>query len=122
MGHVAAEVLANDDMPCWVEASVELLLDLRSDVLLNVVLLERGSRDVDGLLLHLLAHVDVLDDGLGHLLARGREVADGRGRCRVAFLSHCRLYWCGEEECVEERTGGRERVLGKVSLMNDYAS
>lgn len=122
MGHVAAEVLANDDMPCWVEASVELLLDLRSDVLLNVVLLERGSRDVDGLLLHLLAHVDVLDDGLGHLLARGREVADGRGRCRVAFLSHCRFYWCGEEECVEEGTGGRERVLGKVSLMNDYAS
>lgn len=89
MGHVAAKVLANDDMPCRVEASVELLLDLRSDVLLDVVLLERGTRDVDGLLLHLLAHVDVLDDGLGHLLAGGREVADGRGRCRVAFLSHC---------------------------------
>ena len=77
MGDIASKVFADDDVPGGVEASVELLLDLRGDVLLDVVLLERGARDVDGLLLHLLAHVDVLDHGLGDLLARGRELADG---------------------------------------------
>lgn len=64
MRDIAPKVLANDDMPCGAVPSVELLLDLRGDVLLDVVLLERGGRDIDRLLLHLLAHVDVLDHRL----------------------------------------------------------
>ena len=64
VGYVAAKVLAHNDMPGGAEPLVKLLLDLSGDVLLDVVLLQGGRGDVDGLLLHLLAHVDVLDDGL----------------------------------------------------------
>ncbi len=73
-------------------ASVKLLLDLRSNVLLDVVLLEGGGRNVDALLLHLLGHVDVFDDGLGCdageicVSRRGLGVC-GRGRL-VHFGGH----------------------------------
>ena len=40
MCHVAAKVLADDDVPGWAVSAVELLLDLRGDVLLDVVLFE----------------------------------------------------------------------------------
>ena len=65
MCHVAAKVLADDDVPGWAVSAVELLLDLRGDVLLDVVLLEGGRGDVYALLLHLLTHVDIFYDGLG---------------------------------------------------------
>ena len=71
---VAAKVLADDDVPGWAVASVELLLDLCSNVLLNVVLLQRDGRDVDRLLLHLLAHINVFDYGLGAGAVDGRGV------------------------------------------------
>jgi hypothetical protein len=66
--HVAAEVAADNTVPRWVVLLVEFLLDVRSDVLLDVVLLERLRRAVDGVLLHVLGHIGVLDDGLsvGH--------------------------------------------------------
>ena len=83
MRDIGAKVLANDDVPCRAVAFVKLLLDLGGDVLLDVVLFERGGGDVDGLLLHLLAHVDVLDDRLraravGVLGERARVGARGR--------------------------------------------
>ena len=65
MCHVAAKVLADDDMPRRAMSSVKLLLDLCGNVLLDVVLFERDGRDIDRLLLHLLTHVHILDDSLG---------------------------------------------------------
>src|SRR5580698_6929512 len=65
MSHIAPKVLANDDVPGGPVASVKLLLDLRSDVLLDIVLFEGSRGHVDALLLQVLAHIDVLDDRLG---------------------------------------------------------
>ena len=58
-------------VPGGVVLLVELLLDVGCDVLLDVVLLECLCGAVDGVLLHLLGHVRVLDDGLAlrHLAA-----------------------------------------------------
>jgi len=61
---VAAEVSADDAVPRGVVLLVELLLDVGRDVLLDVVLFEGLRGAVDGVLLHLLGHVRVLDDGL----------------------------------------------------------
>ena len=68
VGHIGAEVTADDAMPGGVVLLVELLLDEGSDVLLNVVALESLGRDVDGILLHVLGHVSVLHNGfaVGH--------------------------------------------------------
>ena len=41
VGHIGAEVTADDAMPGGVVLLVELLLDVRRDVLLDVVLLQR---------------------------------------------------------------------------------
>lgn len=62
--HVAAEVAADNAVPCWVVLFVEFFLDVRSNVFLNVVLLERLRRTVNGVLLHVLRHIGILDDGL----------------------------------------------------------
>ncbi len=67
--HVTAEVPADNGVPRRVVLFVELLLDVGSDVLLNVVLLHGLRGAVDGVLLHVLRHVGVLDHGfpLRHL-------------------------------------------------------
>eukprot|EP00929_Paragymnodinium_shiwhaense_P034747 TRINITY_DN1886_c0_g1_i5.p1 TRINITY_DN1886_c0_g1~~TRINITY_DN1886_c0_g1_i5.p1 ORF type:complete len:104 (-),score=7.34 TRINITY_DN1886_c0_g1_i5:22-333(-) len=64
VGHVRAEVTANNHVPRWVVLLVELLLDERCDVLLNVVLLECLCGTIDGILLHVLGHVRILDHRL----------------------------------------------------------
>src|SRR6266404_2210722 len=85
---IAPKVLADDDVPGGPVAPVQLLLDLRGDVLLDVVLFEGGRGDVDALLLHVLGHVDALDDRLG--AGARRCAADawvgGGGRSGVEFL------------------------------------
>ena len=65
MSDIAAKVLSDDDVPCGTMTLVELLLDLSSDIFLDVVFLESCRCDIDGLLLQLLAHVDVLNGSLG---------------------------------------------------------
>jgi hypothetical protein len=91
VGNVAPKVSANDDVPGRAVAFVKLLLDLRRDVLLDVVLLESSRGDVHALLLHLLAHVDVLDGRFGSPAASGSCTAyacvGGSGRC-VNFFGH----------------------------------
>merc|ERR1719162_583344 len=62
MRHVGAKVASDNSMPRWVILFVELLLDESGDVLLNVVLLECLGGTIDGVLLHVLSHVCILDN------------------------------------------------------------
>jgi len=62
--YVRAEIAADNAVPGWDVLLVELLLNVSSNILLNVVLLERLSGDIDGILLHLLRHIGILDNGL----------------------------------------------------------
>lgn len=64
MGHVGAEVPADDSVPSGVVLLVELLLDVGGNVLFNIEFFEGNVGAVDGVLLHLLVHVRMLDDGL----------------------------------------------------------
>ena len=63
MCDVRSEVSAHDAVPGGVVLLVELLLDVGGDVLLDVILLEGLGGAVHRVLLHLLGHVRVLDDG-----------------------------------------------------------
>ena len=68
VGDVGSEVASDDAVPGGVVLLVELLLDVGGDVLLDVVFLQRLGRAVDGVLLHLLRHVRVLEHRLRLLL------------------------------------------------------
>ena len=61
VGDVGAEVPADDGVPGGVVLLVELLFDKGGDVLFDVELLEGHVGAIDGVLLHLLVHVSVLD-------------------------------------------------------------
>jgi len=61
---VATEVTADDAMPCWVVFLVKLFLDVRGNILFDVELLEGLGSGFDGIALHVLRHVSILDDGL----------------------------------------------------------
>ena len=69
VGHVRAEVTADNAVPGGVVLLVEFLLDEGSDVLLNVVLFEGLGGDIDSVLLHIFGHVSILDNSftVGHL-------------------------------------------------------
>ena len=86
MSNVAPKILANDNMPRRAIPLIELLLDLRRNVLLDVVLVKCGGSDVDGFLLHLLRHVDVLDYGFGQAFLAWREACGGG--LGVSLLGH----------------------------------
>jgi len=64
MRHVGSEVATDDAMPSGIVLFVEFLLDVSGDVLLDVVLLQRLSRAVHRVLLHVLCHVGILDHSL----------------------------------------------------------
>ena len=70
--HVAAEVAADDAVSGGNVLLVELLLDVRGDVLLDVVLLESLGSAVDGVLLPVLRRVGVLDHCLADRLPKAR--------------------------------------------------
>lgn len=74
VGYEASKVLPHNDVPRRAMPSVELLLDLCSDIFLNGVFLESCCGDLHALLLHLFYHINVFDDGLG---ARGTTVLSG---------------------------------------------
>ena len=81
MCHVGSEVSSNNTMPSRTVLLVELLLDVRRDVLLDVVLLERRRRAVHRVLLHVLGHVSVLDHrpSVRHGCERTCGAGDGSG-------------------------------------------
>lgn len=59
-----AKIPAHNAMPCWVVHPVEFLLDVRSNVFLNVKFLHRVLSAINRLLLHLLSHVGILYNSL----------------------------------------------------------
>merc|ERR1740123_1300643 len=61
MSDVGTKVPSNNAVPCGVVLFVKLLLDVSCNVLLNVVLLQSLGGAVDGILLHFLGHVRILD-------------------------------------------------------------
>ena len=63
VGHVRAEVTADDAVPRRVVLLVELLLDVRRNILFDVVLFQCLSGAIYSVLLHLLRHVGILDHG-----------------------------------------------------------
>lgn len=77
MSDIAAKILSDNNMPCWTMSSIEFLLYLSCNVFLDIKFLEGSGRDVDRFLLHLLAHVDIFDGGLGR----------GAGEAKLAKLS-----------------------------------
>ena len=109
MRDIAPKVLAHNHMPRWAEPCVQIFLNLRRDVLLDGILLQRRGSDVDHFLLHVLFHIDVLDHGFGLLARCGRlSVAEGAAAgLGVLFLGHDVLFgkyfWDGMREEVEER-------------------
>jgi len=64
VGYVRPEVSAHDAMPRGVVLLVELLFDIGCNVFLDVVFFECLGGAVHGVLLHLFAHVSILDHGL----------------------------------------------------------
>ena len=70
VGHIGAEVTANNAMPGGVVLFVEFLLDEGSDVLLNVEFLEGLGGDINSILLHVFGHVSILNNSfaVGHLI------------------------------------------------------
>jgi len=70
---VRAEVAAHDAVPSGIVLFVELLLDVAGDVFLDVVLLQRLSRAVHGILLHVFCHVGIFNHSLAvrHVEFRG---------------------------------------------------
>ena len=84
MRDITTEVPTDDTVPGGVVLLVELLLYVRSYVLLDVELLQSLLSAVDGVLLHFLRHIRVLDHGsrLSHLsLSR-------HSRCTAPLTSH----------------------------------
>ena len=64
VGHVRTEVAAHNAVPRRVVLLVELLLDVRGDILLDVELLHRLRRHLNRVRLHILRHIGVLDHSL----------------------------------------------------------
>uniref|UniRef100_A0A8V0ZBW5 Dynein light chain n=1 Tax=Gallus gallus TaxID=9031 RepID=A0A8V0ZBW5_CHICK len=92
MSHVAAKVPSHDAVPSRIVFLVEFLtaalylLDVRCDVLLDVVLLQCLRSALHGVLLHLLRHVRVFDHCLSVThgyggWSRGRARGAGNGPC-----------------------------------------
>jgi len=69
MCYVGPEVPAHNAMPSGVVLLIKLFLDVGRNVLFNVVLFQGLSGTVHCILLHLFAHVSVLDYGfaISHL-------------------------------------------------------
>lgn len=82
VGHVRAEVSSDDAVPGWVILFIEFLLDVRGNILrkqrvstwqggrrrggryfFDVIFLEGLGCTINGILLHILRHISILNDG-----------------------------------------------------------
>uniref|UniRef100_A0A3Q3GPU4 Uncharacterized protein n=1 Tax=Labrus bergylta TaxID=56723 RepID=A0A3Q3GPU4_9LABR len=61
MSHIAAKVSSNDAVPGRVIFLCIYLFDVCCDIFLDVVLLQRLSSTLHGILLHVLRHVGIFD-------------------------------------------------------------
>ena len=73
-----------DAVPGRVVLFVKFLFDLGGDILLDAVLAQSCSGTVDSILLHLVAHVGVLDDSSSHFTHDELEVVRLKGICKDA--------------------------------------
>ncbi len=73
MCNVASKVLAYHHMPSRAVLLIQLLLDTRRNILLNIELFQRSRGNVDDLLLHVVGHISVLD----HSFRGGRRCSAG---------------------------------------------
>lgn len=82
--HIGAKVPADDAVPGGVVPFVEFFLDVRGNVLFDVVLFQGLRRTVHRVLLHLFAHVGVLDHclAIAHFAAATAGFAVGSTRRR----------------------------------------
>ena len=64
MGDVAAKILPNDYVPGGAMSAIGLFFNLSGDIFFDVEFLQGSGCDIDSLLLQLLAHVNILYDGL----------------------------------------------------------
>lgn len=64
VGDIRSEVPSNDAMPGWVILFVELFLDESGNIFFDVVFIKSLNGCIDGIILHLLGHVRILDNGL----------------------------------------------------------
>ena len=72
VGNVRPKVPTSNAMPSWVVLLVELFLDVRGNVLFDIVFLDCLGGNVDGVLLHILGHVSVFNDsfsGVRHVFS-----------------------------------------------------
>lgn len=74
---ITAVVLANDGVPCRTEPGVHRLFDMRRYVLFQREPRHCLTSNVHGRLLHIILHVDVLDDRLGDRTCVGRSTGGG---------------------------------------------
>jgi len=62
--HIRSKIATNDAMPSRIVFFVEFLFDISGNVLFDVVFFKCLCRTVHGILLHLLAHISILNNGL----------------------------------------------------------
>ena len=95
MRDITSKISSDDTVPGWVVFFVEFLFNVGSDVFLNVVLLEGLCGAVDGVLLHVLGHVGVLDNSfsLRHSCCKKSKVSNGLLSPRHCFREVKSLYF-----------------------------
>jgi len=95
--HIRTKVPPDDAVPSGVVFLVELLFDVRCNVLLDAVLIERLSSRIDGILLHSLRHISILNDGFAQL-AHGELRFDLEERRNETMKNRATLF---DESCVK---------------------
>ena len=76
VSHVRAKVASHDAVPCRVVLLVKLLLDVRRDILLDVVLLHRLGSAIDSVLLHVLCNKQLQIQIIPAMLEKNSSLAE----------------------------------------------
>jgi hypothetical protein len=70
MGNVGTETPSHDHMPSWSVFFIKFFFYVTGDISLNVVSVQGLVGYINGLLLHLIGHIGILNDGfsLRHII------------------------------------------------------